>query len=535
MKTRSLLGGTILVAAVIIVLLLASCSSAPSSTSTPAAASKPYGSLVAAVSFGNVGLDPMMMSRNTLQTAALGILDSLVELTPGAQMRPGIAEKWDISTDGKSHTFYIRKGVKFQDGSDLTGADVKFSLERILDPKATNLDSPTWRAAIAGVDLKDDYTVVIRLKDPLFELLTGFADFGGSPAVVPKKYVEAVGNDGFAARPVGSGPWKVVKWEPGSRLELEAMESHWRAVPKFENLTLLNVPEEGTKVAMLKTGELDIANVAPDSAPSLKSAGVRIIGFEGGAQYYAGPYYDLDQPDKYALGSVDVRKAMSLAVDRKEMGDKLYGGYAEPSGIFYARPTAYFWDANALKPDAYDPDGAKKLLAKAGYPNGFPAKIWDMGGGGMLSILNQALAGYWRKVGVNATIETIDQAAVTKLMTRPRVQPQLFETVRPSLSGGGVFQFEKMATVYHSKKGSVLNINNPKLDELIDKVPLTANPAEKKKLALEAAVMAKNEYNAIPVLEMKTLLALGSKVGEITPIKGMTGLGAAYDSVTHAK
>ncbi|MDO8670980.1 MAG: ABC transporter substrate-binding protein [Dehalococcoidia bacterium] len=526
--------GLVLVIMMIGVPLLSACSNDSTTPTTPTAPSGPSGSLTIAVNFRNGGLDPMVNTPNTLQTMAMEIYDALVELTPDAVARPGIAERWEIATDGLSHTFFIRKGVKFQDGTDLTGADVKFSLERIMDPKANHQDAATWRAAIAGVDLKDDYTVVIRLKQPLFELLNGFADYSGATAVLPKKYIEANGNDYFAAHPMGSGPFKVVKWEVGNRLELEAMDTHWRAVPKFKNITLVNVLEEGTKVAMLKTGELDIAEISPDSAATLKAAGLRMQPFAGGAQYYGGSYFDMAAPEKYALGNIKNRKALSLAVDRKELGDKLYGGFAVPSTMFYALPTAYFWDATQLSPDPFDPEGAKKLMTEAGYPSGFPLKVWDIGAGSILTTLNQALVGYYGKVGIKATSEAIEQAALNNYV-RPKPTAQMYDTVRTAITGGGVFNFEKMTIGYHSTKGGLMNTNDKTLDALIDKVPLTLDLAEKKKTALQAAVLAKNSYWDFGYLDMQTLLAVGPKVGELKPIKGMTGFAAAFETITHGK
>ncbi|MDO8673456.1 MAG: ABC transporter substrate-binding protein [Dehalococcoidia bacterium] len=517
-------------------LLSTSCStqSTPASTDTSATSAKPYGSLVVR---GNVvgSFDPIVAGTpNIYQALGAAVFDSLVDFSPEGQFRPAIAERWEISADGMTHTFYIRKGVKFHDGSDLTGADVKFSLERILSPESTNIDTTIWRDEIAGIDLKDDYTVVFRLKQSRVELLKGFNDFGSSPAILPKKYIETKGVDYFRKNPVGSGPWKVVKLELGARAELEAVEDHWRETPKFKNITVLNVDDEATKVAMLQTGELDLADISPDSVPKLKSAGLRIIGHDGAAQYFMGLYYDLTQPAKYAMGDVRVRKALSLAINRQEMADKILGGYAEPSALFYARPTGYFWDANLLKPDPYDPQQAKKVLADAGFPNGFTTKVWNQVGTVSANILNEAAAGYWRNIGITAELVPVE-SAILRSMRSPVTKPEMFNTIYTAANTGGVFQFEKMVTAYHSKKGTIQTHSNAKLDELIDRVPATKDPAERKKLALEAAVMAKNEYSILAVLDIRTVLALGSKVGSITLTKGSGAYAYNLATLSHAK
>ncbi|MDO8672258.1 MAG: ABC transporter substrate-binding protein [Dehalococcoidia bacterium] len=534
---HSRLGVLVLPIMVIGAMLLASCSSKAVDTTASTTSTKPYGSLViTANNWGSGPIDPTVTgSANTFQSAAAAVLDTLVGVSVEGKLIPALAERWEIATDGLTHTFYIRKGVKFHDGSDLTGADVKFSIERVIAPDSGSQDAPAWRPLIDRIELKDDFTVVLRLKQPQFELFQGgLSDFSGSQAVFPKKYMEQVGVDAWRKKPVGSGPWKVVNYQNNIRLDLEANEDYWGEVPKFKNLSYLYVPEAATQVAMLKTGESDLSEVAPDAVAGLKAAGLKIQKHDGAAQSFLNMFYDLNNPQKYAIGDVRVRKAASLAINRKEMADNLFNGYAEPSALWYVRPTAYFFDPNQIKVDPYDPDQAKKLLADAGYPNGFPTKIWDTGSGSSTSTIIQALPGYWRKIGINAEVATAEYAIV-RAMWYPAHKPEIWNTFFGTVSGGGVFNFEKMIVAYHSTKGNFKNFKNPRLDELVDKVPMTVDPVEKKKLAQEAALLAKNEYNVIALLDHYTILALGSKVGSITPIKGIARLAYAFSSITHAK
>lgn len=535
----------LIIAAIMFSTVLASaCTEAPaapsssgSTTKTPGAAStstKPYGSLIVSLDFGSDNLDPQLGGNASFKQLSAAIFDSLTYYSAeDSQLKPGIAEKWEIAPNGLSQTFYIRKGVKFHDGSDLTGADVKFSIERQLAPESTGTsDVPLWRATVAGVDLKDDHTVVIRMKQPQYELMKGYDQ--NMLSVVPKKYIEEKGVDYFRKNPVGSGPWKFVKYEPGNRLELEAVENHWRTVPKFKSVTLLAVKEEATKIAMIKTGELDLSSITPDSVANLKAAGVRVNSFESGAQYFAYVFYDPENADKYAFGDVRVRKALQLSINAKELADKVLSGYGRPYALYYAGPAAYFWDPNQLKPDPFDPEGAKKLLAEAGYAGGVNTKLWDTGGAiPGLRTINQALEGYFRKVGVNSDVVTIEYTAL-----RPKFVPKVTTEMWPSIWPYRATEqpnFEGMTTPYHSTKGIARNIKNARLDELIDKVPQTADPAEKKKLALEAAVLAKNEYNALQIVAQDTILAVGAKIGKVSAAR-QYDLGAlALETITHAQ
>ncbi|MDO8673965.1 MAG: ABC transporter substrate-binding protein [Dehalococcoidia bacterium] len=517
-------------------LLFSACSSTPTTQQgaqgTPVPQG-PYGSLVIMGNLGSGGIDPVLTTGDIYLSIGNAYLDTLLIYDDKDQVQPGIAERWEISDDGLSQTFYIRKGVKFQNGDDLTGADVKFSVERMMAPEVTHQDAAVWRAAITSVDLRDDYTVVFRMKQPQLELLKGMD--GGMAAVMPKKYIGQNGVDYFQKHPMGSGPWKVVKFEIGNFVELEAVDSHWRKVPAFKNLTIRGVMEEASAVAQLKTGELDLALVAPDSVAGLKSAGIRIMTFDRGANYFIWPFFDITNPAKYALGDVRVRKAAQLAINQKEIGANLLGGNGGPKAMAYVNSNAYFWDPNQIRLDPYDPDGAKKLLTDAGYPNGFDTKLYDVGAGSILSTLGQAVAGYWRKVGMNIEIVPMDYGTF-RLKYNPKQLPEIWNTFW-IYRANYYRNFEGIPLVYHSSRSSVKNLNDPTLDALIDKIPQTKDAAEKKKLALEAAVRGHDAYTTLAAVEAYPTLALSAKVGQVNRTAAVvtTIWAAAFEEITHGK
>ncbi|MDO8673206.1 MAG: ABC transporter substrate-binding protein, partial [Dehalococcoidia bacterium] len=496
---------------------------------------KPTGKLAVAVDFHNGDIvannGKGFNTGNTFQALGAQAFDSLIVPSSDGKPKPGLADRWEIAPDGLSHTFYLKKGVKFQDGSDLTATDVKYSFDSLMDPNSTG-DAIVWRAGVAGVEIKDDYTIVMRFKQPQFELLVGFENFSGADGVVPKKVAEAMGWDKFARNPVGSGPFKVVNMVANTRLELEAMDSHWRKVPGFKNITIVNVKEEASKVAQLKTGELDIATISADSAPGLKAAGMTIVGHYGGGQVFSWPIWDVTSPEKYAFSDKRVRQAMSIAVDRKELADKLYRGYAQPGYVMFVPRTGYFFDKNTMKPDPYDAEGAKKLIADAGYPNGFSTTTWDAGGGSDISTVTQALVGYWRKVGINSDIVAGDRTALLAKI-QPKNLPEAFNKIWVYSSGGGIFNFERFYTPCHPTKGNPKNNVNTQLGELIDKVPQTANVADRTKIAAQAVILCHDEYSTPAYLDVDTLYAVGPRVGNFVPTQGMLGLGFSYENMTN--
>ncbi|MBI2863352.1 MAG: ABC transporter substrate-binding protein [Chloroflexi bacterium] len=527
------------------ILLSASCTTAPSSPATSATApakptavptaTKPFGSLIVATRFGTGVIDPRAESGVTWTALTAAFLESLFDLDSKGQLVPRLAERWEISKDGLTHTYYIRKGVKFHDGSDLTGADVKFSIEWMIEPgKGINTSAVVWGKAVAGVDLIDAYTVAIRMKTPQFEFMQ--SPERSITAVLPKKYVEEKGIEYWNKNPIGSGPWKVVKYELGVRLELEANENYWRELPKFKNVTLLDVPEESTRIAMLKTGEADLILVSPDSVAALKSAGFRMVNSPGAIQYTGYIFYDITRPQDYAIGDARVRKALALALNRKEIIDNIYKGYAAPIIVYGANPGAYFFDANLMKVDPYDPEQAKKLMAEAGYPNGFTIKIWDiLGQGAVLSMLDNAIGGYWRKVGVNAEVVPIDYGTVST-MKSPTQKPEIWPSIYIFPATGGSLEFSRMVLTYHSKLGSPRNTTDPKLDGLLEKVPTVADPAERKRLAIEAVLLAKNGYSSLPLLEVDLLEGISSKIGEVTNYYMSNSFDVrTLETITHGK
>ncbi|MDO8670911.1 MAG: ABC transporter substrate-binding protein, partial [Dehalococcoidia bacterium] len=267
--------------------------------------------------------------------------------------------------------------------------------------------------------------------------------------------------------------------------------------------------------------------------PGLKAAGIRIVTFDRGTSYYSWPFYDVDNPTAVPLGDVRVRKALQLAINSKEMADKLFSGNAAPQIMTYVRPTAYFWDSNVLKFDPYDPEAAKKLLAEAGYASGFNTKLYDVGEGGPLSTVNLALDGYWRKIGVVSAIVPM-QFAAYRPNYNPKIVPEVYNTIF-TYRTNGYRDFEGVGLAYHSTKASAKNSKNLVLDGLIDKVPQTRDLAEKKKIALEATRLAKEGYTTLTVVGVFPTLGVSAKIGEVKRRVVAEIQAPVYEGLTHPK
>src|SRR2546426_29379 len=183
------------------------------------------------------------------------IHDALVKPMPGNPMAPSLAESWTVSADQRVYEFKLREGVKFHNGDPVTAEDVKFSLERYRGAAAG-----AFKSRIASVDALDAQRIRFTFKQPWPDFMTFYGTLAtGAGWIVPKKYVERVGDDGFKKAPVGAGPYKFVSFTPGVELVLEANEQYWRKSPSVKRLVLKVVPKEVTRLAMLKRGEVDIA------------------------------------------------------------------------------------------------------------------------------------------------------------------------------------------------------------------------------------------------------------------------------------
>src|SRR5438105_9347 len=290
--------------------------------------------------------------------------DALVKPMPGNPMAPSLAESWTMSPDGLSYEFVLRRGVKFHNGDPVTAEDVKFSMERY-----RGAASGPYKARMAAIDVIDPYRVRFRFKHPWPDFMTFYGTMAtGAGWIVPKKYVEKVGEDGFKRAPVGAGPYKFVSFSPGVELVLEANEQYWRKVPNVKRLVFKVVPDEATRLAMLKRGEADIAySIRGELAEEIKKTPGLSLKAVGGA--FTEWIALIDQWDpKSPWADRRVRLAANHAIDRQAINQAEYLGLSKVTGSIIPSAFDFAWPAPLY---AYDPQKAKRLLAEAGYPSGF--------------------------------------------------------------------------------------------------------------------------------------------------------------------
>jgi len=330
--------------------------------------------------------------------------DAMVKPMPGQPAAPSLAESWSVSKDGLVYEFVIRKGVKFHDGEPVTAEDVKFSFDRYRGSA-----KKTLKDRVVAVETPDPSHVRFRLKAPWPDFLTFYTGASGAGWIVPKKYVEKVGDEGFKKAPVGAGPYKFLSFTPGVELVMEANDQYWRKAPSVKRLVFKVIPDEATRLAALKRGEVDIVySVRGELAEEMQ----RTPGLSLKPAVIQAPFW-LYFPDQWDAKSPwhdqRVRLAASLAIDRPTINQALTLGFSKLTGSIIPSNFEFFWQPPA---PAFDPAKAKKLLAEAGYPSGFDAGEYYCDAS--YSNLGEVVLNNLQAVGIRAQLRPLERAAFFK-------------------------------------------------------------------------------------------------------------------------
>lgn len=380
-------------AAIAAVLALAACS-------RNADDSKPGGTVRTplVVDIRQVGevYDPHSVLPSEISAVAFNVYDWLFDRHPDGSVKPGLAEKWSLSADAKELTITLRSGVKFHDGSALTADDVVFSWQRMVKG---GFGSRVSRS-LQTIEATDPQTVRIRFAQP--EL--GFVPFGGF-AVLPKAYIERVGDAQFKTAPVGSGPYKLAALVRGQYVELERFDGWWGGKPEVKTARLQFVTDDNTRVARLKAGEADLSMQVPypavadvQATPGLKTA----VLSPGGMTVFLA--LKTDNP-KTPWADPRVREAMALAIDHGAIVRDILHGHPKHFPLLAPKDLGY--DAE-LKPHPHDPERAKALLREAGVAELTIELPYITGASTGIKETAEAVALYFGRVGIKASPKPLE-------------------------------------------------------------------------------------------------------------------------------
>ena len=445
--------------------------------------------------------------------------DAVVKPMPGKPVAPSLAESWTVSPDGLTYEFVLRKGVKFHNGDEVTADDVKFSFERYRGTSYKQI-----KDRVAAIETPDPHKVAFKLKAPWPDFLTFYASATGAGWVVPKKYVEKVGEEGYKKAPIGAGPYKFVAFTPGVELTLDAFDQYWRKVPSVKRLVLRSIHDESTRLAALKRGEVDIVySIRGELAEELQ----RTKGLTLKPAVITAPFwiYFADQWDpKSPWHDQRVRLAASLAIDRDTINQALTLGHSRLTGSIIPDSFEHYWPTPA---PVYDPVKAKQLLAEAGHPNGFDAGEYYCDN--TYSNLAEAVINNLQAVGIRTKLRPLERAAFFKGYSE-----KTYKNIIQGASGAFGNTATRLET-FVVKGGAYVYGNYPDIDELFQQ-QATELDSKKREAILHKAQQLVHERTVYAHLwQLAFINGAGPRVGE-------SGLGlipghaysAPYEDVTLA-
>jgi peptide/nickel transport system substrate-binding protein len=425
-------------------------------------------------------LDPMNHLETPALNLCLNIFDTLLQRDANIKIEPLLAESYKLVND-LTWEFKLRKGVKFHNGEDFNAAAVKYNLERLGDPN-NKLRQVFLVGVLDRVDIVDNYTVRVITKKPYPILDAQLCIYGG---MIAPKYLQEKGPQHLAINPVGTGPYKFVRWIKDDHILLEANPNYWKGVPQIKKAIFRPIPEATTRVAALQTQEADIITNIPPHLMKLmdwkgrsyvsKTPSVRVI------------FMRCDPTKGGPVSDKRVRQALAQGINMEAIIKKVLDG----NGILLGQPVTdkHFGYDPSVKPYPYNPEKAKKLLADAGYAKGFDFVLNSPNG----RYLNdkevaEAAVGDLRKIGINATVKVHEWGTYMNMQYSHAVNPS-------NLLGWGNTAFDADYTLSPllRTEQALSNFSNAKLDALIDQGGTTMDQKKRQKIYSDAMKLIHEE------------------------------------------
>lgn len=463
---------------------------------------QPSRKIAIAVGQEPTSIDPSLASIGGDYTISDNYGEYLIYRAPNGDLKPGLAASWKMSPDGKVIEFTLRKGVKFQSGDPLTSKDVEFSYERV---QAKNPTVKTRLRSIERFETIDDYRFAIHFKTPDVTFIPNRA---GVP-IISRTYFDRVGEDKFVREPVGTGPYKLVRYVPGEYADLELFEGYWGDKPSIKEARFYFVPEDTTRVAKLKSGEVDLIGNCPYASVKEveKSAGLKIVklalNHPTPSIVFANRNPNTPWHDKR------VRLAMAYALDWKAMVDNVFMGL--PNHWAFLAPHELGYDAN-LKPYPYNPKRARELLAEAGYPRGFDLNFyWAITGRWpMAREMAEAIASYFDAVGIRTKLIGEEWAATLARIRASKAPNATYVGIFGGAAGGPDPTYNM--DLFFGSEGGMSVYSDPELDKLIAAGRATADDAKRAEIIKKAVRLIHDDAAGIPIYSMVAVYAMKNNI-----------------------
>ncbi len=479
----------------------------PAEGSTPSTAqggadTEKKDSIVIAVSSDILSMNPYRYNETPTNQFMLHIYETLISFDNNAQVQPGLAETWEVAEDGVTYTFHLRKGVKFHDGDEFTAEDVIASFD-----KAKNPDSPSafssFFTGVESYEALDDYTVAVKTKDVYPVLLNDLSNV----YILKKENIEGKTEEEIADVVIGTGRYKFVEQVKEDHIDIVANPDHWSGEKPITNVRFRPITNEATRTATMLTGEVDLTvNIPVRDIERLNNTdGVSVITQKGLREIYLNfdsrkdsPFFT-DKPNPMA--DVRVREAMYRAIDIDTIIKNIMNNYASVMNSYI--PENYNGYQDVERP-AYDPELSKKLLADAGYPDGFEVTL-DAPNDRYVNDGNiaQAVAGYFEKVGIKVNLNLMPKANFFSYIKPAENKSMLLMTGWSDSSVEGLTLANDLLHTYDLEKG-VGTVNrghysNTEIDAILAKANVELDADKRAEYIAEADKIAREDFGYIPL------------------------------------
>mgnify|MGYP001197083556 CR=1 FL=1 len=480
--------------------------------------SAPAADLSIALGGDVTSIDPHFHNLTPNNNIGAHVFDTLVMKEPGGRIKPGLAESWR-AVDDLTWEFKLRKGVRFHDGSNFTAADVVFSLDRI--PLVPNSPSPftTYTKQVTGIIVVDPWTIRLKSAAPYPQMPNDMS----TVMIVSARAAANASSDDFntGKAAIGTGPYKFVRWQRGDRIEFVRNDAYWGPKSPWDKVTFRIITSDPTRVASLLAGEVraienvptnDLAKLAANKNFSVyRTVSVRLMYLHLDTAREKTPFATdrTGKPlDKNPLQDLRVRRAMSKAINRQALVERVMEGAAVSTGQLM--PQKFFGYVPALKPEPYDPEGARKLLAEAGYPDGFGLTLHAPNNRYVNDEqIAQAVAQMLAKVGILTKVDAMPAAVYFTRGSKLEFSFMLVGWGAETMEASS--PLKALLATFNAAKGlGAANrgrYSNPKMDAVLDQAMATVDDAKREKLLQQATEIGVGDLGILPLYHQHNLWA----------------------------
>lgn len=444
--------------------------------------------------------------------------DAIVRPVRGKPIDLSLAESMKRSDNGLVYEFKLRPNLKFQNGDALTSEDVKFSFDRYKGSNAKVL-----KERVASVETPDPRTVKITLHKPWPDFLTFYGVASAAAWVLPKKYLESVGDDGFKKKPIGAGPYRLVTFRPGNEFIYEASEHYWRKTPNVKTLRFKIIPDSATRLAAIKGGEIDIAYAIQGElvkeaqrTPGLivKTSTIPVTNF-----IVFGSMYDKSSP----WSDERVRMAANIGIDRTAINNAIYAGLGKTSTSIIPTLMDGYWapPGGGYK---YNVERAKALLAEAGFAKGFDGGTLY---GDNTEFMAEPVQGMLAQLGIRVQLRLTERAAYLKQVADKKLTGLIF--TGSGAPGNAASRLEQFV----ASTGTLSYVRDDALDKAIKAQADELNADKRKKMLDDIQKTLYEHAMFMPVMQYPYPVIIGPRVGvdgvDLIPNNPYTG---PYEDMT---